>query len=119
IRTLVFYNGETAIVEDSHMQTGDDFVAKLVTFEKKGPKFVFPFWNPGYFNLFDARDSAWYNEFRRRQGDKTKPPPIRGIKFDYSYGITAHKSQGSEWDNVAVFDERYASKGSEQRWFYT
>lgn len=117
IRVLVFYNGETVIVSNDNLTTEDDFIAKIVNFETKDPKFVFPFWNPGYFNLFDARNTAWYNEYRRRQGTNKKP--LRGIKMDYSYGITAHKSQGSEYENVAVFDERWASKGSEQRWFYT
>lgn len=28
-----------------------------------------------------------------------------GTKFDYAHAITVHKSQGSEWSNVYVFDE--------------
>ena len=28
-----------------------------------------------------------------------------GIKFEYGYAITVHKSQGSEWDRV-LFDVR-------------
>ena len=116
-RTLIFYNGQTVNVKGNYQATDDDMVAKIIDIEGYGSKFVFPFWNPEYFNLFDARDSAWWNEFKRRQGTNKKP--LRGIKFDYSYGITAHKSQGSEYENVAVFDERNACKGFEQRWFYT
>ena len=118
-RSLIFYNGQTAIVEGNYKETGDDMIAQLVRLEKNGQKFIFPFWNKGYFNLFDARDSAWWNEYKRRQASPTEKKPLRGIKFDYSYGITAHKSQGSEYNNVAVFDERSASRGYEQRWYYT
>lgn len=38
--------------------------------------------------------------------------------FDYSYCLTAHKSQGSEWDNVAVIYEP-CNKWSNARWAYT
>ena len=28
--------------------------------------------------------------------------------FDYGYALTVHKAQGSQWDNVVLFDESYA-----------
>jgi exodeoxyribonuclease-5 len=31
-----------------------------------------------------------------------------GLAFSYGYCITAHKAQGSEWDEVCVIDERWA-----------
>lgn len=38
--------------------------------------------------------------------------------FDYGYALTVHKSQGSQWPNVMVFDE---SKGfsDKHKWLYT
>jgi len=37
--------------------------------------------------------------------------------FDYGYAMTVHKSQGSQWDNVLLFDEW---NGSDRRnWLYT
>ena len=42
-----------------------------------------------------------------------------GQEFDYGYALTVHKSQGSQWDSVAVFDESWGSKESRQRWLYT
>lgn len=37
---------------------------------------------------------------------------------DYGYAITCHKSQGSEWESVTVFNEEF--KGwDHRRWFYT
>jgi exodeoxyribonuclease-5 len=40
------------------------------------------------------------------------------ILADYAYAITVHKSQGSEWDNVLVYDE-YLMKTDMKRWRYT
>lgn len=44
-----------------------------------------------------------------------KPKPL---VFDYGYCITCHKSQGSEWDKVLVFDE-YMKGTDHARWLYT
>lgn len=38
--------------------------------------------------------------------------------FDYAYALTCHKSQGSQWDNVMVFDEGGIFPEPE-RWLYT
>lgn len=42
-----------------------------------------------------------------------------GQEFDYGYALTVHKSQGSQWDSVAVFDESWGPKLARQRWLYT
>jgi exodeoxyribonuclease-5 len=43
--------------------------------------------------------------------------------FDWGYAITCHKSQGSQWDNVCVFDESmfWKRRGEDQshQWLYT
>lgn len=39
-------------------------------------------------------------------------------EFAYGYALTAHKSQGSQWDTVVVNDERYVFENP-QRWLYT
>lgn len=39
-------------------------------------------------------------------------------EFDYGYAITCHKSQGSEFDNVLVFEEMLRRE-SHARWLYT
>ncbi len=40
-------------------------------------------------------------------------------RFEYGYCISCHKAQGSEFDNVVVFDESYAFKEDKSRWLYT
>lgn len=39
--------------------------------------------------------------------------------FDYGYTLTCHKSQGSEWPKVLVFDERMMRGDDYYRWLYT
>jgi exodeoxyribonuclease-5 len=44
-------------------------------------------------------------------------------EFEYAYAITVHKSQGSQWDHVLLFDERDKfpmwSERDKRRWLYT
>jgi ATP-dependent exoDNAse (exonuclease V) alpha subunit len=40
-------------------------------------------------------------------------------EFDYGYVLTVHKAQGSQWDDVTLFDESDAFTDSRQRWLYT
>lgn len=37
--------------------------------------------------------------------------------FDYGYALTVHKSQGSQWDNVMLFDDW--DKRDRRQWLYT
>ncbi|MEN0001413.1 MAG: ATP-dependent RecD-like DNA helicase, partial [Pseudomonadota bacterium] len=39
--------------------------------------------------------------------------------FDYGYALTVHKAQGSQWDNVVLFDESFAFRDMRDRWLYT
>ncbi len=39
--------------------------------------------------------------------------------FDYGYALTVHKAQGSQWNDIVLFDESYAFKETRQRWLYT
>lgn len=38
-------------------------------------------------------------------------------EFDYGYALTVHKSQGSQWGNVLLFDEWYSR--DRRQWLYT
>jgi len=40
-------------------------------------------------------------------------------EFDYGYALTVHKAQGSQWDDVVLFDESFAFREHRHRWLYT
>jgi exodeoxyribonuclease-5 len=40
-------------------------------------------------------------------------------EFDYGYALTVHKAQGSQWNNVVLFDEAWAFRDTRERWLYT
>jgi exodeoxyribonuclease-5 len=40
-------------------------------------------------------------------------------EFDYGYVLTVHKAQGSQWDDVVLFDESFAFQDTRERWLYT
>jgi exodeoxyribonuclease-5 len=47
---------------------------------------------------------------------------LNGVNhFDYGYCISVHKSQGSEWDRIILFEQRNRYQNDEQyaRWLYT
>ena len=39
--------------------------------------------------------------------------------FDFGYALTVHKSQGSQWNDVVLFDESFAFREHRTRWLYT
>ena len=54
------------------------------------------------------------------QINKSGMCPDAPYEFAYAYGITAHKAQGSEWDKVLVFEEKFPFAPEEhKRWLYT
>jgi exodeoxyribonuclease V len=40
-------------------------------------------------------------------------------EFTYGYALTVHKAQGSQWNDVVLFDESYAFREHRSRWLYT
>jgi exodeoxyribonuclease-5 len=39
--------------------------------------------------------------------------------FEFGYAITVHKSQGSQWDSVAIIDESGVFRSTAAKWLYT
>ena len=66
---------------------------------------------------------------RNPGGASLRPGPIcdtlapaerrRSDAFDFGYVLTVHKSQGSQWDDVVLFDESFAFRENAARWLYT
>lgn len=42
-----------------------------------------------------------------------------GVEFDFGYAITTHRSQGSQWENVYIVDEKHVFNDFSHRWLYT
>lgn len=58
--------------------------------------------------FFDGTEHKMHWKERRRYDE-----------FTFGWAITCHKSQGSQWPNVIVFDESSAFRESRMNWLYT
>ena len=59
-------------------------------------------------HYFQGREDelAWWDKKERQE-------------FDYGYALTCHKAQGSQWDDVLIFDESHIFRKDARRWMYT
>ena len=57
--------------------------------------------------------------FEGREEELSFATRRKSDEFDYGYVLTVHKSQGSQWDEVVLFDESYAFREHRARWLYT
>jgi exodeoxyribonuclease-5 len=56
------------------------------------------------------------------EGTESELAPLvrrQSEEFDYGYALTVHKAQGSQWDDVMLFDESFAFREHRARWLYT
>lgn len=59
-------------------------------------------------------------EFFRGNGAEVPWKELRGTQqFDFGYALTVHKSQGSQWETVCLFDESGCFQSDRARWLYT
>lgn len=65
--------------------------------------------------------SSWTHHFMGQEDNlKLKRWAVRDHEeFDYGYALTVHKAQGSQWDDVVLFDESGVFKSHRLRWLYT
>lgn len=57
--------------------------------------------------------------FEGRENELTYAQRRKSDEFDYGYALTVHKAQGSQWDDVVLFDESFAFREHKERWLYT
>jgi exodeoxyribonuclease-5 len=41
------------------------------------------------------------------------------VECTYGWAITCHKSQGSQWKNVILYDDRWGRGEQRRKWLYT
>ena len=60
----------------------------------------------------------WKTSFRL--GKNVKTAHLVPYEFTYGYAITCHKAQGSQWENVVIYEETFPRiKEEHARWLYT
>jgi hypothetical protein len=57
--------------------------------------------------------------FEGTGGDLAYPIRRASDEFDYGYARIVHKAQGSQWDDVLLFDESFAFREHRTRWLHT
>jgi exodeoxyribonuclease-5 len=94
-------------------------VQGTVKYAKYYPKFK-------YFGVtlgIDGESQLYRGKIAKETFDCEKPQVMKSTYdcFDFGYCITAHKSQGSSWENVMIFEERfpYMDDDDWRRWIYT
>lgn len=97
--------------------------------------------NPQYYDREDCYYSEWQDELERQEAivslakncdssfrfkimdpkDEDEHVDIRDYAYlDYGYAISCHKSQGSGWEKVMIFDEGFGfNEDTRRRWLYT
>ena len=67
--------------------------------------------------LFDGTVVGEENTQLLRKIRTIKDEPIS--RFEFAYAVTCHKAQGSEFNNVIVFDESWVFGEAQAQWLYT
>jgi exodeoxyribonuclease-5 len=57
--------------------------------------------------------------FEGTEGELAYSTRRESDEFDFGYALTVHKAQGSQWDDVMLFDESFAFREHRARWLYT
>ena len=102
-----FINGEQGVVQDISSVFGDTFIDMDYEGEMRYKVPVYDFHFKHNYNPKENK-LPWYE--------------TKGLReFDYAYAVTCHKSQGSEWDDVIVLDDKMNTMDREfrKRWLYT
>lgn len=66
-----------------------------------------------------VRVKVWPQFFLGRERELPWAQRRNSDEFDFGYVLTTHKAQGSQWDDVVLFDESFAFREHRQRWLYT
>lgn len=67
----------------------------------------------------EVSTTAHAHHFQGRDEDLPYWMKKEAEEFDYGYALTTHKAQGSQWDDVLVFDESRCFGSNARNWLYT
>lgn len=62
---------------------------------------------------------AHHHYFVNKQEDLLWWEKLQANEFDFGYALTVHKAQGSQWDDVLIYDESSVFRRERDRWLYT
>jgi ATP-dependent exoDNAse (exonuclease V) alpha subunit len=102
------YNGMLGKIQSIEVKNSDWYTAQVLMDNEDGL-----FEGLIYKNQFGNLDSQNFTNNRPRQ--------LRGDLFDFGYGLTVHKAQGSQAKKAIVFEERFPKMDEVmwRRWLYT
>lgn len=68
----------------------------------------------------EVQVTAWLHHMLGQEEELKSVEDRRYLsEFDWSYALTVHKAQGSQWQSVALLDQSQAFRGSARKWLYT
>lgn len=105
---LKLYNGSLWYVDSCTQADLDDVLTLNISTETRQPFLDpegVPIAVPAYASLFID--------------EQVEFPEDDVNQFTYGYAITCHKSQGSQWNNVAVWDQSWVFRADKFKWLYT
>lgn len=72
------------------------------------------------YNMILSGEATLNSKLKYQLGRNRMNRHLIPYEFAYGYAITTHRSQGSEWDNVLVMEEKFPfDKTEHARWVYT
>jgi len=98
-------NGSLWRVHEAEHDAAGERMIMNISSEEEGPNGVSVEAHDAHF-LGRERDMPWWERKEKQE-------------FDYGYALTVHKAQGSQWDDVMLFNESAAFREHRQRWLYT
>jgi exodeoxyribonuclease V len=110
---LGLINGMFLTLMDVRQEPGDDFAfsAMVETEDGDGIAGRQCFWRGEYADHVAFDPERGRREWQVRRGL---------IETSWGYAITCHKAQGSQWENVVVFDDGFGRTAADRnRWLYT
>ena len=91
---------------ESCYDTGEEFLDMIIKDPETDSGFIAVEAHRHYFEDTDDKPIPWWI---RKEAQE----------FDYGYALTVHKSQGSQWDKVLIFDESGVFGRDAHKWLYT